>query len=164
VGIDVREARPDEYDDAGSVTADAYREFVRPGGGWHDYLGRIADVRTRAAFTTILVAVENGRVLGSATLELTERIEPEGDPPLPSGEAEVRMLGVDPAMRGRGIGAALLAACEKHARSAGKTTLNLHTTERMRAAQGMYESHGYERTEDRVFPDGFVLLGYRKRL
>jgi DNA topoisomerase IA len=40
----------------------------------------------------------------------------------------------------------------------------LHTTERMRVAQRMYESHGYERTEDRVFPDGFVLLGYRKVL
>jgi ribosomal protein S18 acetylase RimI-like enzyme len=164
MAIEVREARPEEYDDAGRVTADAYREFVRPEGGWRDYLGRIADVRTRAAYTTILVAVEDGRVLGSATLELTQRIEPEDDPPLPPGEAEVRMLGVDPAIRRRGIGAALLAACEEHARTAGKSTLMLHTTERMRVAQRMYESHGYERTEDRVFPDGFVLLGYRKPL
>jgi ribosomal protein S18 acetylase RimI-like enzyme len=164
VGIDVREARPDEYDEAGRVTAEAYREFVRPESGWRDYLGRIADVRTRAAFTTILVAVEHGQVLGSATLELSQRIEPEDDPPLPPGEAEVRMLGVDPAKRGRGIGAALLAACEDRARDAGKAVLRLHTTQRMLAAQRMYESHGYERTEDRVFPDGFVLLGYRKRL
>jgi ribosomal protein S18 acetylase RimI-like enzyme len=162
--IEVREARPEEYDDAGRVTADAYREFVGPEGGWRDYLGRIADVRARARFTTILVAVEHGKVLGSATLELSRRIEPEDDPPLPFDEAEVRMLGVDPATRGRGIGAALLAACEDRARHAGKTVLTLHTTERMRAAQRMYESHGFERTEDRVFPDGFVLLGYRKPL
>jgi ribosomal protein S18 acetylase RimI-like enzyme len=164
VEIEIREARPEEYDDAGRVTGDAYREFVSPEGGWRDYLGRIGDVRTRAQFTTVLVAVERGKVLGSATLELSQRIEPEDDPPLPPDEAEVRMLGVDPATRGRGIGAALLAACEDRAREAGKTVLTLHTTERMRVAQRMYESHGYERTEDRVFPDGFVLLGYRKPL
>jgi hypothetical protein len=34
----------------------------------------------------------------------------------------------------------------------------------MAAARAMYERLGYERTEDRVFPDGFVLLGYRKPL
>jgi hypothetical protein len=34
----------------------------------------------------------------------------------------------------------------------------------MKAAQAMYERLGYERMEDRVFPDGFVLLGYTKRL
>jgi ribosomal protein S18 acetylase RimI-like enzyme len=164
MGIEVREARPHEYEEAGRVTADAYREFVRPGHGWEEYLARIADVRARAAYTTILVAVEDDRVLGSATLELTQRIEPDDDPPLAPEAAEVRMLGVDPATRGRGVGAALLAACEGRARAAGKTVLALHTTERMAVAQRMYESHGFERMQDRVFPDGFVLLGYRKRL
>jgi hypothetical protein len=28
----------------------------------------------------------------------------------------------------------------------------------------MYARLGYERTTDHVFPDGFVLLGYRKEL
>jgi DNA topoisomerase IA len=34
----------------------------------------------------------------------------------------------------------------------------------MEAAQRMYERIGYVRSDDRVFPDGFVLLGYRKEL
>jgi hypothetical protein len=34
----------------------------------------------------------------------------------------------------------------------------------MAAARRMYERLGYERGEDRVFPDGFVLLSYTKRL
>jgi ribosomal protein S18 acetylase RimI-like enzyme len=42
--------------------------------------------------------------------------------------------------------------------------MTLHTTQRMKAAQAMYERLGYERTEDIVFPDGFVLLGYTKQL
>ncbi len=34
----------------------------------------------------------------------------------------------------------------------------------MLAAQRMYEFLGYSRDEDRVFPDGFVLLIYSKQL
>jgi hypothetical protein len=34
----------------------------------------------------------------------------------------------------------------------------------MKTAQRMYESMGFERLGDRVFPDGFVLLSYEKSL
>jgi ribosomal protein S18 acetylase RimI-like enzyme len=53
---------------------------------------------------------------------------------------------------------------ETRARDAGKTFMTLHTTQRMQAAQAMYERLGYERQADRVYPDGFVLLSYRKLL
>jgi hypothetical protein len=42
--------------------------------------------------------------------------------------------------------------------------MTLHTTERMIVAQEMYRALGYERSEDHVFPEGLVLLGYQKRL
>ena len=48
--------------------------------------------------------------------------------------------------------------------AAGKTEITLHTTERMKAAQEMYDSLGFSRAPDRVFPDGFVLLGYERAL
>jgi ribosomal protein S18 acetylase RimI-like enzyme len=166
--LEVREARPFERAEAGRVTAGAYREFVRPGDDdWERYLARIADVEERADRTTVLVAVEDGRVLGSLTLELEGRIRDEDDEdfrPLDPGEAHIRMLGVDPGARGRGVARAMMAAAERLAGEAGKSLVTLHTTLRMAAAQAMYERLGYERTEDRVFPDGFVLLGYRKRL
>jgi len=164
VTIEVREARPDDYRAAGEATAEAYREFIRPGDhDWHQYLDRIADVAGRADRTTILVAALDGRVVGSATLELDGRIEDE-DGPLPPDQAEIRMLGVHPDARGRGVARLLMAACEDRARATGKTLVTLHTTHRMEAAQRMYESLGYERDEDRVFPDGFVLLSYHKPL
>ncbi len=73
--MEVREATPDEYAEAGRVTAEAYREFIRPGDeDWERYLQRIADVAARAERTTIMVAVEDGRVLGSLTLELDGRV------------------------------------------------------------------------------------------
>lgn len=158
--IQVRRARPDEYEEAGAVTALAYREFVRPGEAeLEDYLRRIADVAGRAAFAPVLVAVDGDRILGSATVELKERID-DDDPPLAPDEAHVRMLGVHPEARRRGIARALLAAAEEEARRAGRSRLTLHTTQRMRAARAMYEGLGFRRLDDRVFPDGFVLLTY----
>lgn len=162
--IEIREARADEHERAGAVTADAYREFAREDDpDWQEYLVRLADVADRSSRTTILVAVEGGRILGTATLELDGRTEPEGDPLRPD-EAHIRMLGVHPDSRGVGVGKQLMAGCEERARQAGRTRVTLHTTQRMRAAQRIYGSLGYARSEDRVFPDGFVLLGYSKEL
>jgi ribosomal protein S18 acetylase RimI-like enzyme len=163
--VQVREASPDEHEAAGYVTAEAYREFVPPDDeDWTRYLTHIADVSGRALRTVVLVAVEDDRILGSATLELEGRVSPEEDPPLGPGEAHVRMLGVDPAERGRGLGALLMAECEARARAAGRTLMTLHTTRRMKGARSLYESLGYLRGEDRIFPDGFVLLSYSKSL
>jgi ribosomal protein S18 acetylase RimI-like enzyme len=164
----VRRAEESEHAEAGRVTAEAYREFVRPGDtDWRRYLERIADVAERAGRTTVLVAIEDGRILGSLTLELNERVRDSSDEdhrPLAEGEAHIRMLGVDRAARGRGVARALMEESEAIARAAGKTVMTLNTTKRMAAARAMYERLGYERTDDTVFPDGFVLLGYTKRL
>jgi len=163
--ITIREARADEHDRAGLVTAGAYAEFAPVGDeDWEGYLARIADVSARAERTTILVAVEGDRIVGSATLELTARVEEPDDPPLHPTEAHIRMLGVDPSARGRGVGTMLMQACERLALDQGKTVMTLHTTQRMAVARRMYERLGYARGEDRVFPDGFVLLSYAKPL
>jgi ribosomal protein S18 acetylase RimI-like enzyme len=164
--IEIRDIRPDEHEEAGRVTADAYREFVPPGGdaNWEPYLRVIADVTGRAGRTTVLVALDGDRIVASATIELEARIEPDDDPPLAPGEAHIRMLGVAPNARGRGIGPALMAVCEARARAAGKEMMRLHTTPKMMTAQRMYESLGYSRGEDWVLADGFVLLSYAKPL
>jgi len=167
MAIITREARPEDHAEAGRVTAEAYREFIPPGGDgdWERYLTRLADVGERARRTTILVAIEEDRIIGCVTLELESRVrDGDGDEPLEPGEAHIRMLGVDPAARARGAGGLLMADCEARARAAGKTHITLHTTMKMEAAQRMYERLGYVRGADRVFPDGFVLLGYRKEL
>ena len=161
----MREAGRDEFAEAGRVTADAYREFVQPGEeAWERYVGTIADVAGRADRTTILVAVEDGAIVGSATLELHGRVEEEDDGPLAPGEAHIRMLGVDRAVRGHGVARALMAACEERARSSGKRVMTLHTTHRMAAAQAMYAALGYDRGPDRIVDDGLVLLSFSKPL
>ena len=163
--MEIREARPDEHEEAGRVTAAAYAEFFAPGAidEDHEYLRLIADVSGRAERTTILVAVDHGRIVGCVTLELDGRTEVD-DEPLDPERAHIRMLGVAPGARGRGIGRALMQECETRALAAGKAFVTLHTTNLMEAAQAMYRAMGYERAEDHVLPDGFVLLGYRKDL
>ena len=160
----VREASSREYAEAGRVTAEAYRQFAADGDDddWHEYLEAIADVEGRADRTTIFIALDGDRIVGSATLELFDRVEREDDPTLHPEESHIRMLGVHPDARRRGVARALMDACFERARNEGKTFMSLHTTERMRDAQRMYEALGFERLDDRVFPDGFVLLTYRR--
>jgi ribosomal protein S18 acetylase RimI-like enzyme len=161
VTIEIRPVRPDEYDAAGDVTRRAYEEFVRPGDhDWESYLDELGDVTGRVDRTLVLVAVEDGRILGTATLEDDHRVEEDEDPPLRPEEVHIRMVGVDPSARGRGIGRALMDACLDEARRRGRTLVTLHTTARMKAAQRMYESMGFTREADRVFPSGFVLMTY----
>jgi ribosomal protein S18 acetylase RimI-like enzyme len=163
--IEVRIARPDEYEVAGRVTSLAYREFVKPGeAAWEDYVDEIADVAARAAIADVYVALVDGRIVGSATLELGERIDGDEDPPLAPDEAHLRMLGVHPDARGRGVARALMDTCFEAARAAGRDRMTLHTTQRMPIAQAMYEAMGFHRLPDRVFPDGFVLLTYEREI
>jgi ribosomal protein S18 acetylase RimI-like enzyme len=164
MAIEIREAHPEEYGETGVVTANAYREFFADADAdLRSYLEEIADVAGRAPRTTILVAVDGDRIVGSATLELDGRTSEDAGPLAPD-EAHIRMLGVHPDARRAGVGKQLMAGCEARARAAGRTRMTLHTTTLMRAAREMYTALGYERSEDRVYPDGFVLLGYAKEL
>ncbi|HEX2090483.1 MAG TPA: GNAT family N-acetyltransferase [Actinomycetota bacterium] len=161
--MEIRPVRPGEYDEAGRVTAIAYQELVPPdpSPGWVEYLDSIADIAGRVDRTTVLVAVQNGRIVGSATIEIDSTIG-DDDRELPPDVAALRMLGVDPSVRRAGIGRALVQASMDAARARGKRRFILRTTHRMTSAQRLYESMGFRRDPslDMSFPD-VELLGYR---
>jgi ribosomal protein S18 acetylase RimI-like enzyme len=165
VGIEIREVRPEEYLEAGRVTASAWLELLPtdPNPDWEGYLGRIADIRSRADRTLVLGAFEGGRPLGTVTLEVDARVNVDGDPLSPDA-ANVRMLGVAPDARRRGIGRALMRAVMAEARARGKRVLTLNTGDRQLAAIAMYQDMGFTREPDKVFPDGFRLLSFRPAL
>jgi len=144
------------------VTRDAYGEFVDPtDSDWGGYLQEIGDVAARADRVPVLVAVEGGRVLGSVSIETEEANL--GDDAVEPGTANVRMLGVDPAARGRGAGRALVEACIAFARARGLRALTLHTTDEMLAARGLYASMGFVRDPGRDWnvSEDFTLTAYR---
>src|ERR1700730_7693243 len=115
--VRVRPVRPEEYQEAGAVTQLAYREFMPADGDWGGYEKRLADVAGRATRALVLVAELDGSIAGTATLELDQRINPDSEQqPLQADEAHLRMLGVHPDHRHRGIGRLLVDACIAHAR------------------------------------------------
>lgn len=163
--FEVREALPTEYAEIGRVTQAAWQEFARPNDTlWDAYYRLLGDVAGRAARTLVLAAACGAGVIGTATVELEATIEEEGT--LAPGQANFRMLAVDPRRRGLGIGHRLVAECLERARAAGKRVASLHTLEQMTAAAEIYREFGFERNaaaDVRLSPDT-TLLAYRLEL
>lgn len=163
--IEVRPVRPDEYEEAGRVTARAYQEFAPPAHDeWQAYLKRIADVAGRAQRTTVLVAVLEGVIAGTATIELDQHVEDDWREPVAPDQAHLRMLGVDPDHRRRGVGRALMDATIALAREHNRSRVTLETISRMQAAMRMYESMGFAPQGGRAVQPGLTFLGYELRL
>lgn len=163
--IVVRPVRPEECAVLGELTVAAYRALADAGDGDPaldaDYLAELRAVGRRAAEVPVLVAVDAaGRVLGGVTY-----VSGPGTPYSESeaaDEAGIRMLAVDPALQGRGIGRLLVEACLERAKAAGRRRLVLLTRPSMVAAQRLYRRLGFRRApaRDWEFAPGEWLLGY----
>lgn len=163
VSIEIRPVAAAEVGDAGDVTLAAYRTLS---GRMLDdrYTADLRDVAARTTGATVLVAVEDGRVLGTVTL-VDDPSSPWSEG-LAAGEAGIRMLGVDPEARGRGIGTTLLGACLGRARAAGLSRAVLHSTASMAPAQRIYLRAGFARAPGRdiVLSADLRLLAYTLEL
>jgi len=145
--IEVREAVPGELPAAGRLVAEAY--LALPGARRNAYLERVADATGRARECTVLVAVEDGRVVGSVSY-VDGPDNPYADV-VKAGEAGFRMLGVAIAEQGRGIGRRLVQACLDLARRDGRTAVAIATSSSMTRAHALYERVGFQRAPERDF-------------
>jgi ribosomal protein S18 acetylase RimI-like enzyme len=158
----VRPARADEYAVAGEATVAGYATTGLLGldDGYADEL-RDAAGRAAAEHTELLVAVDSdtGQVVGSVTFVLPG--SPLAELPGP-GEAEFRMLAVDPDAQGRGAGELLVRACVDRARGHGCHRMVISVAPISRAAHRLYSRLGFRRAPERDWlpvPD-FPLLVY----
>ena len=139
---------------------------VYVGGGLasEGYTSELADVAGRASRAELLVVRDdNGHVVGSVALVLSGDF---GEVTTSDEEAAFRMLVVDPAAQGRGLGTLLVTTCLDRARAAGKRRMVIATGTRMTAAQRLYERLGFTRLPERDWSPvpGIDLIVYSREL
>ena len=156
----VDDARPADFGRIAELTAGVYRdEQLAP----EAYLSQLADVAGRAERAELLVARDGETVVGSVALVLAGEF---GEITSSEEEAAFRMLVVDPATRGRGVGELLVRACLDRARAAGKRRMVLSTDPKMTAAHRLYERLGFARLPERDWSPlpGVQLMAYSLEL
>ncbi|WP_394552668.1 GNAT family N-acetyltransferase [Agromyces sp. MMS24-JH15] len=147
----VRPARPDEWPAVGALTERAFAA------GPYGHLPVSAERRAlvhavgeRAASGAVLVAESDRGLVG--TVSLLRAGTPQSR--LATGdEAELRLLAVDPAAGGRGLGRALASVAQEAALGWGASAVVLDTGTRNRTAQSLYDRLGY-RVLDRASRTG----------
>ncbi len=163
-GIEIRIARPEEYERIGDLTAGVYVAggYMRPE---DKYVLKLRNAAIRAKEAELVVAVLGDEPIGTVTYcihgssfaQLTA-----------AREAEFRMLAVVPASRGLGLGEALVQHCVHRAREDGCDTLRLSTETIMHAAHRIYKRLGFVRTPERdwspISTDLDLLLTYELAL
>ncbi|MFG2112624.1 GNAT family N-acetyltransferase [Streptomyces sp. NPDC048718] len=160
----IRAARPEDYERLGEITVRAYRDDGFLAFGEADgYTDLLRDVAGRAAEAEVLVAVDAAEtVLGGVTF--TTGGEKWADTAR-ADEAEFRMLAVDHAARGRGVGEALVRACVDRARAVPRCARIVLSTQRtMTKAHRVYARLGFVRAPERDWQPvpgvDFTLLSY----
>jgi len=143
--LEVRPVRPDEYETAGALVEAAYSA-----GGLLDndrgYGAHVRDVAGRVGAVPVLVAVRDGRIVGSVT------VTPHGSGHSElarEGEVEFRYLGVAPEAWGTGVASALVDAVEAQAAGSGADRLVLCVISDNVAAERVYERMGFTRVPER---------------
>lgn len=141
----IRRAVPGEYEDIGTLTAEAYLSdgLVPAGSDYEPILRAAAD---RAAKAELWVASGPAGLLGSVTFCPPGSVYREI---ARDGEGEFRMLAVSPAARGLGVGTALTEHCLLRCRELGLSRLVMCSASTMATAHRLYRRLGFTRLPDR---------------
>jgi ribosomal protein S18 acetylase RimI-like enzyme len=141
--VTIRPAQPAEYGAVGELCVQAY---AAAGVGVAAYEATLRDVARRAEAAEVLVAGDGAAgLLGTVTFVLDGPLREIGT----AEEGEFRMLAVDPAAGGRGIGTTLVRECAARTRAAGRTRLVCSSQPGMRAAHAVYRKLGFVRDPER---------------
>ncbi|HEY0112604.1 MAG TPA: GNAT family N-acetyltransferase [Allosphingosinicella sp.] len=147
--------RPFTPGDAGAVNAlalAAFEQYRAVYDDWETLSRGVGSMASLADGGEIVVAEEEGGRIVGAVAYFGPRSEPRADFFHPDWPI-IRMLVVDPAARGRGVGRRLTEECIERARRDGAAVIALHTSPAMEVALAMYLRMGFK-LERRV-PDRF---------
>lgn len=167
----VRNAFPEEFDEIGRKLVVVYsqldgfpKETEQP--EYYKMLANIGEL-TKRPETELLVAVKaSGEIAGSVVyFSDMQYYGSGGTATLETNASGFRLLGVDPAFRGKGVGNLLTLECLRRAKEKQNFQVIIHTTKAMQTAWKMYERIGFRRSEDLDFMQGELpVFGFRYKL
>lgn len=155
--ITIRPMTPADAEVVGRLTLAGYDAYGRIDGPYRDQL---ADPSRRlAGSTAVFVAVLDGQVVGTVTYVLPGDAEWEGRT-VAEGDCGFRVLAVDPAVEGRGVGRRLVERCLELAREEGRHRMVITSMAWMTRAHRLYERLGFVRRPDLdvEFPGGIGVV------
>ncbi|WP_043932065.1 GNAT family N-acetyltransferase [Bacillus sp. EB01] len=153
----IREQRLASYEEhSGKIPADHWKALKKA----------ISSEADQQQGVELIVAELNGEIAGSVALFPAKSDAYEGQ--LDELEhPEIRVLAVEKAFRGKGVGKALVLECIERARAKGHGAIGLHTGSFMGDAMKLYEGLGFERQPEFDFEpadDGIIVKAYQLKL
>lgn len=139
--IALRDYREGDADALDRVALAAFEQFRGDYDDWPAMARAVSGKSRLSEVGEVIVANDDARVVGGVAYI------PPGKPKAAYFDRSwpvIRMLVVDPAARGRGIGRALTAECVGRARRDGSPVIALHTTPIMAVALPMYLRLGFK--------------------
>jgi len=145
--VSIRTAHAGDYSRLRGLLISSYLEYhdCVPPAAFATYLSDLVDLERRADFGEILVAEHERSIVGTATFYADASDDGTG---WPATASSLRAVAAHPKARGRGVGRALLDACQERAQRRGSTQLCLQTSPFMAAAVRLYEGAGFVRTPE----------------
>jgi len=164
----VRNAKPEEYEYIGKLMVRVYsqlegfpNESEQP--NYYKMLANIGEMATKPG-ASLLVAVSTVNKIAGAVVYFKEMLYyGSGGTAIQEKNASgFRLLAVDNAVRGKGIGKLLTKACIDKTKDDKNLQLIIHTTMAMQTAWRMYENIGFKRSGDLDFMQGpLPVFGFR---
>jgi ribosomal protein S18 acetylase RimI-like enzyme len=142
----LRDYRDDDAEAVAHVALAAFAEFEPHfSADWPLFNANVAKMPLLARTGEIIVAEDDGRIVGAVTYVGPQQPKPAFfEPAWPV----IRMLVVDPAARGKGIGRRLTEECLRRAERDQAPVIALHTTPIMTVALPMYLRMGFARVRE----------------
>ncbi len=136
----IRDFATADTDAVNAVALAAFEQFRVQYSDWPEFAKTIGVTANLADGGELIVATRDGRIVGAVAYMGAGAPKPEMfDPAWPV----IRMLVVDPAERGHGVGRMLTDECIQRARRDGAREIALHTSPIMQAALTLYLRSGF---------------------
>ncbi len=164
----VRDATLNEFPEIGELMVNVYSQLEgfptkKEQPNYYKMLANIGSL-TENPQTKLLIAISSSGKIGGGVVYFGDMkyYGSGGTATREKNASGFRLLAVDPATRGQGIGKLLTKACIQIAKDEKQNQMIIHSTKAMQIAWKMYENMGFKRSKDLDFMQGELpVFGFR---